>query len=371
MRRYSVVGTVLALIASGKVIPILGYYEAWGATLAAHSLSIRKIQFPAKPLYSIALFFAPDAEMKAWILQGRGHGHLFSNNRQEAIADLTESLALNPNDGNTFRYRGTASMFSNRAGALQDFNRALEINPSDAYAHARMAEISVMSGQFGAASIEYSAAIGLDKSDARSLLHRGQINEHEGNLQQAIADYAAVLKINPDDHDTLERLSVLESITLNRVTFSDFQADANTNVGKLFEVIEVLDDHRQRACRKGKLDAACENRFKNARDQRMANLVSLLESAVREVARYDTAIQVNSQAVPPKVDLPEPTPLPLPHAQEPINSGKKLAMPENMTNAEASPTQITPPVASVPRNAKKNSTKPKKHSRNNTHKRLH
>ncbi len=93
----------------------------------------------------------------------------------EAIADYSQAIRLNPNSAQPFYNRGLS--YANKGdyrGAIADFDRALAVEP-----------------------------------DASLHVARGAANEELGNIPEARADYRRALALEPLHEDALEGLNRL------------------------------------------------------------------------------------------------------------------------------------------------------------------
>ena len=105
-----------------------------------------------------------------------GRACLDKGKYDDAIADYTEAIALDPNVATAYTIRG------------------------DAYAE---------KGEFDRAIADFTKAIGLDPNDAITYYNRGYTYAKKGDEDQAIADFRKVLEIDPSDQDAKEGLKRL------------------------------------------------------------------------------------------------------------------------------------------------------------------
>jgi len=103
--------------------------------------------------------------VKAAAYDNRGYAYEDKHLYDQAIADETQALALNPNDPATYNNRGVS--YKNK-------------------------------GFYDQAIADYTRAIALKSDDAIAYENRGFAYEKKGLRDPAIADYRAALKINPN-----------------------------------------------------------------------------------------------------------------------------------------------------------------------------
>jgi tetratricopeptide (TPR) repeat protein len=134
-----------------------------------HDLSISActalIQSGQDPTYEIGAFF----DLRGFDYEAKGL-------HDQAIADYTRAIALDPTDAPAYSMRGVAYEAKGlHDQAIADYTRAIALSPNDPYAHN----------------------------------YRGVAYEAKGLHDQAIADYRAALKITPDMKEPKDGLTRL------------------------------------------------------------------------------------------------------------------------------------------------------------------
>lgn len=119
---------------------------------------------------------ASSAGERADALVNRGTANEDRRLHDEAIADFTAAIALNPKDASAFLLRGNAY------DAKGDLDRALA---------------------------DYEAAISLDPNDASGWFNRGTVHEAKGDAARATADYRKALAIDPAHEGARDALAEL------------------------------------------------------------------------------------------------------------------------------------------------------------------
>lgn len=110
---------------------------------------------------------APRVLAEALVSRGRLYGR--TRNRDLALADYTQAIALEPDNPSAYKVRGGAY-----AGA-QDFEGALA---------------------------DYGEAIRLDAQDADAYRARGDVRVRQRQYDEALADYAAAIRLKPPRDST-------------------------------------------------------------------------------------------------------------------------------------------------------------------------
>ena len=150
----------LLLILVGKIDQTAGYYFAIASTAAARELHDHGWVNATPPFFNVALFFAPDAEIKRFVLETRGHAHELAQRPEAALADFNRAVAADPKA--TYALTHRAFMAANkvfeakyksggagilnpsqpdifwaakvRTKAFADFDAALAVDPKNEYA---------------------------------------------------------------------------------------------------------------------------------------------------------------------------------------------------------------------------------------------
>jgi tetratricopeptide (TPR) repeat protein len=126
--------------------------------------------------------------------------HFLQGKYQDAVADYTQVIKLQPEDPRALAQRGYAYAglgdFEN-AGA--DFEDALELNPKEGAALLGRAELRRTKKDWPGALADYDAALAIAPDDFRALLGRATVNYGAGAIDKALADYAAIERRYPDE----------------------------------------------------------------------------------------------------------------------------------------------------------------------------
>jgi putative GTP pyrophosphokinase len=132
--------------------------------LTAHN----KNQFPeAIAVYTRILDMEPDESVGALIYKHRGMAHFASSQYEEAIADFSESLRLEPKSYKSAYYAGIAcSVLQRYTQAVDAFNRSLEINPYQPYCLFRRGQAYYHLGDYPQALGDCEAALVLESFEA-------------------------------------------------------------------------------------------------------------------------------------------------------------------------------------------------------------
>jgi len=157
-----------------ELIPTLGTAHYNLGTLLQH----RNDLVGAEREYRLALKYASDEREAAQTHNNLGVLFTQSGRRDDAVAEYTEALRLNPNEQNSLIGRGLIEEEERKLdAALQDFTRAAEVGPSPI-----------------------------------ALYWQGYVLENEGRVSDATTAYQNALKLAPDFKDAQARLENLRKV---------------------------------------------------------------------------------------------------------------------------------------------------------------
>ena len=135
---------------------------------------------------------------RAIAFYNRGNGFFNKGDVDKAIADYTESLALNPDFANAHFNRGNG--YSNKGDldhAIADYDAAIKLDPGFKFAFFNRGNAFFNKGDFDRAIVDYTAALRIDPAAVPVLINRGNALRSKGEFEPALADYDAALKLDP------------------------------------------------------------------------------------------------------------------------------------------------------------------------------
>jgi len=127
-----------------------------------------KNQIPqAIAIYTQILEMKPDTTISSLIYKHRGMAYFARSHYEEAIADFSQSLELDPRSYKAAYYRGVICTVLRRyPEAIDSFNKALEINPYQPYCLYRRGQVYFHLEDYPQALGDCEAALALESFDA-------------------------------------------------------------------------------------------------------------------------------------------------------------------------------------------------------------
>jgi len=221
--------------------------------------------------------------------------------KQGAIADYNQAIAINPQDADAYNNRGAAkSDLGDKQGAIADYNQAIAINPQDAIAYNNRGAAKSDLGDKQGAIADYNQAIAINPQYADAYYNRGNAKSDLGDKQGAIVDYNQAIAINPKlapaynnrgnaKSDLGDKQGAIADYT-QAITINPQYADAYYNRGL---AKSALGD-KQGAIADSNQVIAINPQFANAYINR-GNAKSALGDKQGAIADYNQAIAINPQ----------------------------------------------------------------------------
>ena len=150
-----------------------------------------------------------DQLYNAMYLFNRGNAKDSIVDKQGAINDYTESLAINPRHLSSLQNRAaTFEDINEKEKAIQDYQQYLAIDPSDAFINCFLANLLDNTGSTEEAVRYWSHAIELNNDYAEALFNRGMTYEQElCKHELALADLTKAVELEPENAQFREILA--------------------------------------------------------------------------------------------------------------------------------------------------------------------
>lgn len=121
-----------------------------------------------------------------------------SKNYEEAIAEFSKAIELNPKFDRAYTNRGIALMEKGEYDrAIDDYNKATELNPKQFQAYSNRGNAWRFKGDVDRAIDDHTKAIELNPNDARMYNNRGAAWVGKGDYSQANIDFTKAIELNP------------------------------------------------------------------------------------------------------------------------------------------------------------------------------
>jgi tetratricopeptide (TPR) repeat protein len=138
----------------------------------------------------------PDELARAF--KNRGSANAEIGRQDEAIADFTQAIALNPNYAIAYAGRGEAKLAKGDFdGAIADYTETIRVKANYPVAFVSRGYAYLVKGDFDHAIADFTEAIRLAPRGVIAFNNRGVAHKQKGELDLAIEDYAAALQLNP------------------------------------------------------------------------------------------------------------------------------------------------------------------------------
>lgn len=135
-------------------------------------------------------------DIQAEALLNRGLAFSVLGADDEAIADYTGAIALNPQYTALYQSRGEAYFRSGDAAkAIADFDAVLKIDAQNTLALHSRAAVRLDLGDDDAALADFATLLTLDATDADAFAGRGLVFERKGDRAHAEADFRKAMEI--------------------------------------------------------------------------------------------------------------------------------------------------------------------------------
>lgn len=134
----------------------------------------------------------------AVIFLNRGVHWESKNNYEQAIADYSEAIRLNPFSANAYANRGNVlSELRQFVRAIEDYNQAIRINPQHVDAYVNRGKLWSDHRNYDRAIADYTQAIRLNPQLSTAYYNRGSVWHTKLDIDRAIADYDEAIRLNP------------------------------------------------------------------------------------------------------------------------------------------------------------------------------
>jgi uncharacterized protein len=175
------------------VLSFAGTPEQIGVPFAA-------IKTFADPSAKFALRFDEPSDSSPKAVGSGQDGNLDNDNpnMEVSIEQISEAIARNPGDANSWCRRGTLYQEQKDFDrALADFDHAVRLNPGEAAFYCSRAEVHRQNGDLDQAIADFDQAIALRPLDTSAIAQRGLALEAKGDLKAAKRVYFSILAIPP------------------------------------------------------------------------------------------------------------------------------------------------------------------------------
>ena len=137
-------------------------------------------------------------QLTPWDHFRRGNRHYHAREYEDAVAEYTQAIALDPKYARAYNNRGAANNYLGQyAEAIADCTQAITLDPKYAAAYNNRGAANNYLGQYAEAIADCTQAITLDPKYAAAYNNRGYANNHLGKYAEAIADCTQAIALAP------------------------------------------------------------------------------------------------------------------------------------------------------------------------------
>lgn len=149
---------------------------------------------PAIEAYELALALDPDH-----LPAKQGLALVKTGGDEVLLGQLDQVLAEGSGNAQTYKQRGFYRMSHDQdQGAIADFGLAISLDPDDSESYFYRGKTYSRQKKWKEAEADYSAAISLEPENPEYLLARGQSRYVSGQLEEALADFTQTVVLDPD-----------------------------------------------------------------------------------------------------------------------------------------------------------------------------
>ncbi len=155
----------------------------------------------------------------------RGIARKRSGDREGALADFNQAIAINPNDARPWLSRANLLFDAGQfEAAIRDYEKVLQWDSKNAKAYSSRGAAHAAQNRFEPALKDLNRAIELDSMLADAFANRAQLYAEMKRFAEALADLDRYLQLKPDDADIINSRAVTLA-DLNRLA----EAEAEFN----------------------------------------------------------------------------------------------------------------------------------------------
>lgn len=286
-----------------------------------------------------ALRYIPESsrDMKFDALSLRANIYLQNGKNSQALADLKDALAIDPESFATLYLKAnTEYALEQYAEAKNDYQRLLRINPRSSEAYLGLARVAVKESNLGLSNDYLEQAVSLDPNNPEAYLRRASVRSLMGNDNGAVDDLVLALSINSTNPKAVDALLKYAdknySAVINGLSTAISQAPKNAlfwylraqiaqahnhYASALSDYRKIIDDNLYNYRGLNASVAECEfnmGMYKEALDDVDYALASITDNpnyyilrsqALRALGRKQEAVEAAAKALAVKPGMPE------------------------------------------------------------------
>lgn len=176
---------------------------------------------------------------RADALYYRAETHYFLDQYEDAIADYTEAIQLNPKHSLSYLNRGVANYsYGEYEAAIADYVEGMRLKPLEAElaadVYTNLGVAYYMIENYKDAIENYTQAIQLDPKDFLAIFNRCIAHEAAGHHEEAVADCSVAIELEPKDPEPyIDRGIAYNNLNLFQEAISDYQKAIELDPGSV------------------------------------------------------------------------------------------------------------------------------------------
>lgn len=133
----------------------------------------------------------------------RGNAHLEAKRYDEAVAEYSKAIELDPRYVDAYNNRGIVYKRTGQYDlAVADFTKGIALAARDIDLYTNRASVYWLQKNWAAAEADYATAIRLNPNDGKVYFRRADMRLEQGQTAAAIEDYNQVVRLDPKQPDT-------------------------------------------------------------------------------------------------------------------------------------------------------------------------
>ena len=215
----------------------------------------------------------------------------------------SDDFRLRPTESaNLYFALGTELLSSNKPQeAMAEFTKAIRLDPHHRGAHANLGAANFQAKRWPQAEFHFGQALAVDSADVDMLVNRSISRLHQNELRPAITDFKAALKLDSDDLRANFNMALAMRATRNELLVIKYlrkslSLDSNLMEAK-FHLAWALATASDKRLRNGAEAVRIAEELNSTTKSQEASILNLLAASLAEAGRFDEAVKTIDHAI--------------------------------------------------------------------------